>query len=350
MTATAAHVGLARQKASGAVASLADQPEFQTVSEPESAGLHLVGDTPNRDATAMGRSAVPDLSGFRDLRIWAESFEDAQRARISCQNRIERGGALPDQFATQLAAMKAAEHQIQLGMGGCYRRVVPAGVREWQQSMFGIGPHLLARLLGALGHPRIATPYHWEGEGENRKLIPDLMFERSVRQLWSYCGHGDATRKRRKGMTADEAFALGSPRCKMLTHLLAEATIKCRLEPIHYPSANEDAAEPTTSSDQPRTHPEPDFVAAGLGSSPEQPMPITAASSTSAARDSSAEQPTWSTPAIRGPAARRYRSVYETRRAHTGETQPDWTAGHSHNDALRIVGKHILADLWEASA
>jgi hypothetical protein len=350
MIATVAHANSDRHSMLGAVASLADQPIALPESSEASAGLHLLGDTPITAATSRLLPAVPDLSGFRDLRIWAESFEDAQRARISCQNRIERGGALPDQFATQLAAMKAAEHQIQLGMGGCYRSVVPAGVREWQQSMFGIGPHLLARLLGALGHPRIATPYHWEGEGENRKLIPDLMFERSVRQLWSYCGHGDATRKRRKGMTADEAFALGSPRCKMLTHLLAEATIKCRLEPMHDPSANAGTAGPTTSSDQSTVGAQANGYAAGLSSSPEQPIDPAAPKANPAARDSSAEQPTWSTPAIRGPAARRYRAVYETRRAHTGETQPDWTAGHSHNDALRIVGKHILADLWEASA
>ncbi len=44
-----------------------------------------------------------------------------------------------------------------------------------------------------------------------------------------------------------------------------------------------------------------------------------------------------------------YRATYDARREHTAETHPDWTAGHSHNDALRIVSKAILRDLWRAA-
>ncbi|MGO4984474.1 hypothetical protein [Collinsella sp. Sow4_E3] len=44
-----------------------------------------------------------------------------------------------------------------------------------------------------------------------------------------------------------------------------------------------------------------------------------------------------------------YRAVYDARRAHTATTRPDWTPGHSHNDALRIVSKRVLRDLWRAA-
>jgi hypothetical protein len=44
-----------------------------------------------------------------------------------------------------------------------------------------------------------------------------------------------------------------------------------------------------------------------------------------------------------------YRKIYDDRRAHTLVTHPDWTLGHSHNDALRLIGKAILKDLWVAS-
>jgi hypothetical protein len=44
-----------------------------------------------------------------------------------------------------------------------------------------------------------------------------------------------------------------------------------------------------------------------------------------------------------------YRIVYDARRANTAFDHPDWTKGHSHNDALRIMGKEILQDLWLAS-
>lgn len=171
---------------------------------------------------------LPELTGFTELRIWAECFEDAQKARIACVNRMERGGVSPDLFLAQRAALESAEAEIGKAMRKCYRRVVPISVVEWQKSTKGIGEHLLARLLGTIAHPRIATPFHWEGEGEKRVLIPDLPFERTVSQLWSYCGMGDATRKRRKGMTAEEAFGLGSPRAKMLVRLMAEGTMKAR--------------------------------------------------------------------------------------------------------------------------
>lgn len=43
------------------------------------------------------------------------------------------------------------------------------------------------------------------------------------------------------------------------------------------------------------------------------------------------------------------RQVYDNRRAHTAVTHPEWTPGHSHNDALRIVSKHLLKQLWRAA-
>jgi hypothetical protein len=44
-----------------------------------------------------------------------------------------------------------------------------------------------------------------------------------------------------------------------------------------------------------------------------------------------------------------YRLVYDTRRGLTEASHPDWTKGHSHNDALHIVGKEILRDLWRSA-
>ena len=41
-----------------------------------------------------------------------------------------------------------------------------------------------------------------------------------------------------------------------------------------------------------------------------------------------------------------YRTVYDARRARTAETHPDWTKAHSHNDALRIMTKALVRDLW----
>jgi hypothetical protein len=41
-----------------------------------------------------------------------------------------------------------------------------------------------------------------------------------------------------------------------------------------------------------------------------------------------------------------FRDVYENRREHTAVTHPEWSDGHSHNDALRITAKAILKSLW----
>jgi hypothetical protein len=41
-----------------------------------------------------------------------------------------------------------------------------------------------------------------------------------------------------------------------------------------------------------------------------------------------------------------YRVVVDERRQHTAVTHPDWTAGHSLNDGMRIASKELLKDLW----
>lgn len=208
---------------------------------------------------AMRGSQEKIGDGWIELRVWAEMLFDAQRARIACTNRIERGGIDSAYFKPQLATLIAAEHEFALSLRECYRRTVPASIRAWQRDAVGIGAPALARLLGHLGDPST----------------------RSLRQLWSYCGHGDAERKRRKGMTQDEAKALGSPMCKMIVHqLLASSCIKF------------------------------------MGEAKRRRSP--------------------------------YRDVYDWRREVTVDRE-DWTAGHQHNDALRITGKEILRDLWIAS-
>ena len=44
-----------------------------------------------------------------------------------------------------------------------------------------------------------------------------------------------------------------------------------------------------------------------------------------------------------------YEIVYRNRRAHTDVTHPEWSAGRSHNDALRVAAKEILKDMWIAT-
>ena len=41
-----------------------------------------------------------------------------------------------------------------------------------------------------------------------------------------------------------------------------------------------------------------------------------------------------------------YRHAYDERRVHTAVTHPDWTKLHSHQDAMRIMTKCLVRDLW----
>ena len=41
-----------------------------------------------------------------------------------------------------------------------------------------------------------------------------------------------------------------------------------------------------------------------------------------------------------------YRIAVDERRKHTAVTHPDWTPGHSLNDAMRVASKRLLRDLW----
>jgi len=43
-----------------------------------------------------------------------------------------------------------------------------------------------------------------------------------------------------------------------------------------------------------------------------------------------------------------YRAAYDRRRLRTAETHADWRKARAHNDALRIMTKRLLRDLWQA--
>lgn len=232
---------------------------------------------------------------WQALRVWSSMLTDAQHARISIGNRI--GSATVDGalFDGHVDTLKAAERGIALGMKRAMRTTVGPNVRAWQQTTPGIGEHLLARLLGDTLHPAIAWPHHWEGTGADRVLVAEEPYLRGLYQWWSYCGMGDAGRRKRAGMTADEAASLGRPSAKMLARLLAEASMKAGAHGKRKGSCVDDGE--------------------GLLHAP-------------------------------GCGCHRYRLVYDETKARHVESV---TKGHAHNRALRIVAKEILRDLWIAA-
>jgi len=239
---------------------VASKPTLPASGPPTVGGGHL----------PRGTQVLSAPADFLELRMLAECFEDAQKARISCGLRMGSGTVAPDFYTAMEAAQKAVEHLAALELHRCYRRTVDPEIVAWQKAERGVGEHMLARLFGVLGHP-VHTTVH-RHEGPEREVVVVGEMDRSVSQLCSYCGHGDPERKRRSGMSQEAALSLGSPRAKMLVHLIAESIVKAR-----------------------------------------------------------------------GP----LRQVYDDRRYATADR--DWTPMHKHNDALRLLGKAFLKELWLAA-
>lgn len=118
----------------------------------------------NRDTQAV--PAAPS-DEYRALRILAEMLWDAQKTRIGMSNRAERADVVPEIYKPHIENMAEIEHKLALALRKQYRITVAPRIRTWQQESPGIGEHLLARLLGCIGDPVLATPQHWEGTGKS---------------------------------------------------------------------------------------------------------------------------------------------------------------------------------------
>lgn len=229
------------------------------------------------------------------LRLLADVLDDLERTRIANQNRLRTLttspevsglGLDPDAPEAQrlaglvdgLAALeKQAAAELTRGL-----RQHPLGPTV--KAMPGVGDKQGARLLAAVG-----DPYLHGATGQPRQ----------VSQLWSYAGHGDATRRRRKGMSQAEVFAMGSPEAKVRTFLVAESVWK----------AGTREGQPTN-----------DLAAVGH------------------ARKATTEGRTHAAECRRcGPSGQ------------PALSGSPWSQAHRHADALRVLGKEVLRRLWLAS-
>ena len=245
----------------------------------------------------------PDWLG---LRTWAELFNDAQLQRIAIANRLRHATLNANIYKPLLDSLEVTEHMARLAMKRYYRKVVPAPIREWQKTNAGLGESNIARLLGHLGHPVIAVPYWWDTKAPEghvcdplrcgkRHLIAGEPYERTIGQLWQYCGHGNPTARKAKGMTAEQLAAMGSPKLKTIVWDNAK---RCSMQPDG--NVYRDVYLQRRLATDERLH------------------------ATTCVRCGPSGKP-----ALEG---------------------SPWSKAHQHADALRIVGKEILRDLWSVAS
>lgn len=244
-----------------------------------------------------------NAQAFLELRVFADSYYQLQQQRIQINQRLQ-ASAIPKEVVNEiLESIQHSENMAKKAMQSAFRRAAP-WVSEWlkTEETVGIGPHLMARLLGVIGHPVVTTPHHWEGVGKQRRLVEDPVMFRSISALWAYCGVRDHRIRRKKGASAEENAAAGNSDARMLVYLLSLSVIRQTGR-----VASEESIEQT---------------APGTGD------PVLVSKPSLCARS-------------RSP----YRDIYDLARLRYS-VREEWTAAHQHKAALRIVGKEILRDLW----
>ncbi len=135
-------------------------------------------------------------------------LDDLERVRIMNDNRIgalerEHGSSLPE-LEVIAEQLRAVEHVAELNLKRAWRRHPLA---PWAKTYPGIGEKLIARLIAEIGDPATRP---------------------NPAKLHAYCGIGDPARKRRTGMTQEEAFKLGNPKAKKLCWNIGESFTKKR--------------------------------------------------------------------------------------------------------------------------
>lgn len=195
------------------------------------------------------------------IRNLGRLLDDLERVRVANGNRIgalerEYGDSLPHLDVIQ-KQLRAAEHLAEIELVRAWRKHPLAA---WAKGIRGVGEKSMARLIAEIGSVSEASDY-------DRAPLDAP----NPGKLLAYCGHGEPSRQRRKGMTQAELFKAGNPSAKKRVFLIAESMLK---------TGN--------------------------------------------------------------------RALYDVRREATKDR--GWTLGHAHADALRIVGKRFLIELWTARA
>ncbi len=315
-----------------------------------------VGCDAGRDPTAIDGTPT-NLVPLSDpaLAMAADVLDDIERVRIANENRhrqltrsVEdsdgetRGFGYdeshPDvaRLAGMVDMLLKVEHDATLNLQRVLRRHPLHG---WMKAQRGIGEKQGARLLAAIGDPYIRP----EIVRDDGTVVPSG--PRTVSALWAYCG----------------------------LHVLPASGQQAADNQGDAAAGWDQLSADRTASDNQR------FRVGGVGGDPGHNVVDTHQGDAGVApKRARGQKANWSTKAKtkayliatsclkqlvkpchnpdEGPtvhvedcACSPYRRKYDSRRAHTAVTHPEWTDGHSHNDALRVAAKEVLKHLWRAA-
>ena len=206
-------------------------------------------------------SLAPTDGVLETIRTLGRLLDDLEADRIRQTNRIgalerSRGEAMPHLYAV-IEPIERAEHLAERELVRVWRRHPLA---PWAKSVRGVGEKSIARLIAEIGEPSLGSDGHWEthengaakvdaestfatppdnedgataianpsiNTPRSRTWIIDEYWERSVSQLWQYCGVGDPARSKiAKGATQAELMKRGKPRAKKQLYLIATSMLK----------------------------------------------------------------------------------------------------------------------------
>ena len=253
---------------------------------------------------------------YWQLKTAASNYYDAYRLTTRVSNRLKAldrlgvattGTGLYDPaLGAQLDSAKAGKDESARILRQLYKQCAPPAIVKFQTETTGLGDLLMAQLVGVVGDFKTYTEAWWEtteeddsqrscdshgtsdedgqdGPPEKRVLVLGEVKTAGVRDIWTYCGHGDPSARRRRGGDQADQFKAGSPLAKTITHLMADFSLRKTGRPDK--NGRESAASP-------------------------------------------------------------YYEPYLKWKAEARANHPDWTPMHCHNHGVRKVGKAILKDIW----
>lgn len=184
---------------------------------------------------------------YWQLKAAAANYTDSTRQTTRITNRLkalQREGLFDPSLQAQLDRASSGRDESARILKKLYQQCAPPAIVKFQQETQGLGDLLMAQLIGICGDLKVYTEAWWEKNDEmfgqsgadneelaadglpprkpeKRVLVTGAVMQLGVRELWQYCGHGDATARRRRGASQDEQFAAGHPVAKTVAHEMA---------------------------------------------------------------------------------------------------------------------------------